>query len=344
MTLGISLALTLSRPGGGGVASLAAGIAAALEEIIAEAAGGNKTLFSTIDHATPNYVRDANCWAAALASQFTCVPVAVFHSGAWSHLRAALITTRHIYVCEHAPGVTAGDTVRFVTAAGALVTRTVLGVALDASNDAGVAVLDSALPGTITPCKLIPDDWFDYLDGDAAAWFSYVLTPKVPLLWVDQENKALIQEIDNIVESVDPAYDPYVPERVQYHTVPVSGPWAPYAETALSGDSGSPFFLLVDGELCLISNYEGRIVATMVEDTIGALILAADAAGSVSTGLTPTAKSFSGIVAPGTLVPFTPPNTDFTIDESSWQTDRTYWQEWQPLRTSTCHPPTNYPS
>lgn len=117
-----------------------------------------KLVYSTQDHATPSYVRSTTCWGAGF--DLTCV--SPWNSGN-AHLWAGTaITPRHIVMANHAY-VQTGATIRFITSTGGVVTRTVSNSMQVGSTDIRIGLLDSDLPDSITPAKLLPDDWSRWL-------------------------------------------------------------------------------------------------------------------------------------------------------------------------------------
>src|SRR5690606_26262539 len=106
-----------------------------------------------------------------------------------------------------------------------------------------------ALPPAITPLKLLPGDWEDYFDMrlDVPTQKSY--THGIPLLAIDREEKATIQEW----VSIGPGYGgqqsaifkwwPDDPQRLAFY------------EIAVDGDSSGGIALVFPDDLALLSVY-----------------------------------------------------------------------------------------
>ena len=157
--------------------------------------------------------------------------------------------------------------------------RTITGKArhpnyVPSTPDLTIYTLASNLPVGITPCKLMPSNWTSYLVQN--------LSNRPPALGLDQEEKALIIDFYTDGAFLTPTdYD-----RLIFH------------ENKISGDSGNPAFLIVNGELVLVTVWTyggaggGTPVANFITD-LNAMIVTADAQAGVSTGYTVTEADFS---------------------------------------------------
>jgi hypothetical protein len=101
-----------------------------------------------------------------------------------------------------------------------------------AGGDIRVGVLDSDVPPEIGFVKVLPRDWPDYL------WKAQ----RLPMLHLDQEEKALVRDMINLQSTFTSVS----------HANAISPLRAPFTEAVISGDSGNPAFLLIDGEAVLI--------------------------------------------------------------------------------------------
>jgi hypothetical protein len=189
--------------------------------------GGNKTMYSTMNHSTETYVRDGSCWCADL--DLTCM--SVWNSRGVARRAGTLISPCHILFARHY-SLAVGDTVRYVTNDNVVVNRTIISRSL-LNNDMAVARLDSDVPSTISFAKVLPQEGFKYLP-EITRWLA--------LLTTDQEKKALVTEIfSNIFYS-----DAVVigqPQKTVRKT---------FYEVYVTGDSGSPVFLVINDELVVI--------------------------------------------------------------------------------------------
>jgi len=233
----------------------------------------NGKIFTSQDHASSTYVRNPDLWCGDL--DITCASP---WNSSGGHKRAGtLVTPRHVIGASHYE-YSVGAVVRFVAKDGTVHDRTVAGKARHPEYrphfpDLTIYTLDSDLPSTIKPCAVMPSDYTTYLANEQV---------KTACLGLDQEEKALV--IDwNYGGSMQKPTDP---NRLIFH------------ENKITGDSGNPAFIIVDGELVLMTvwTYGGAGGGTAVADYISDLntmIATADTQAGVSTNYTVTEADFS---------------------------------------------------
>lgn len=197
--------------------------------------GAEIRIFDTQNHTGQTYVRNPDVWCSDL--DLTCISP---WNSRGAHTRAGtLITKDAIIHAEHYP-LSIGNTVRFVTTDNDVVDRTISAIGnIGPSNandgyatDLRVAVLDSEVPSGIVPCKVAASGISDY--------FAH-LSDGIPSLCLDQEEKALVTDLRSLSTS-----------RAAYK-VPTDETRASFYEAKISGDSGNPAFLIIDGELVLFT-------------------------------------------------------------------------------------------
>ena len=145
-----------------------------------------------------------------------------------------------------------GTVFRFVTQGNVVVERTMTSILAHPDYegnpvyypDVAVGVLDSDVPGTIAFAKILPAGWKDYFPPQS----DYKKEPGVPMMVLDQEEKALVCNTGNISEA-----GPKPAPQTVYYDEPHDSVRAPFYEETISGDSGDPVFWVVDGELVLLS-------------------------------------------------------------------------------------------
>lgn len=143
--------------------------------------------------------------------------------------RGTAITPRHvIYTKHYGYHGQVGQTLNFLTMDNRIISRKIIEVKyLSTTFDPDVAVvrLDSDLPGSITPMKVLAASANSY-----AAIYS-------PLLRIDQESKALIVQAS-----------PSGPQSITVNTTynPPGSAFALYYENMITGDSSSPSILLMN--------------------------------------------------------------------------------------------------
>ena len=278
-------------------------------------------VFSTQFHGTPVnptpiYVRNTASWCYDLRQQMTCISPwnkNTSSSGDPTGPRGAgtAVTAQHIITSAHY-GLQHGTEIRFITADNQVETRFIRGRATHPDYysttphgpaDITIYTLNSPLPATITPCKLLPANYTDYL--------SYLKNGSPPLMILDQEEKALVWEINalsDLAEFVQPGLHR---KRVEFF------------ESIVNGDSSNPEFLLLNDTLVLLSVMSGitqdsslgyaeiarGTFVTPQISILNAMIVAADADtittfpyDQISTGLQVQTVDLSG------FSPYTPPS------------------------------------
>lgn len=243
-------------------------------------AGTALPLFDLITHADVGpCTRNTNFWAADQVTKLTCISPS--NSERAQFMAGVAVTARHLLYTKHG-GVgigfpTDGTTMRFVTDANAMVTRTQL-KAKEIAPDIAVGLLSSNLPGTIVPCQVAPSDLMKYLD---------LITP-VPIMSLDQEEKGLVFDIRDISTIVNNS-------RLNFK-IPVDSQRLAFNEGAIAGDSGDPLFLWINDSPVLVSLLTGVDWGPFIPELASVInqgILDVDALGGVSTGLTVTPANLS---------------------------------------------------
>ncbi len=206
------------------------------------AASGTQLIFSTINHAAGTYVRSSTAWTAGV--DLTGIGVARQTSGTWStHLGFAAVSPRHVVLCHHSI-IPDASVLRFVTAAGVPVDRTLSNSARVGTTDIRVGLLSSALPDTITPLALlpVPPGGIDPDTGLFIPTGTLPMATAVPVLSVDQEFKALVSVINNLAA-----------DAVGFATG--AAPRDTWYEAGADGDSGHVVCVLFEGRPVLLSHY-----------------------------------------------------------------------------------------
>lgn len=208
--------------------SLARHCSDAIDTLIVGKTASHMPPFTSRNTSTGVYIRNANCWAAGI------------NLTAYSANRNCVaISPRHVYAVEHA-GVS-GATLHFVTADNQTITRTVTSVqnigpsngSDDYATDIQIAKLDSDLPASITPVKVLPANLAAKIPGVGHG---------IPALCTDAERKAHVHDLYDI--------DGFIRFRV-----PTDATRQGLYEAIIGGDSGSPNFLLINGSPVLICSW-----------------------------------------------------------------------------------------
>ncbi len=194
-----------------------------------------KPIFNTANHDAALYVRNTGCWAADI--DLTCV--SPWNSAGGIMYGGTAISPRHIIFARHFL-IPNGSTIRFVTSGNAVVSRTMTTKAVLSGEgypfDLAIGLLDSDLPGTITPAKVLPADTLDYLPSLASAY-------PLPCLGIDQEEKALVTDLYSLGGSFASCQPPSNATRLNFY------------EPLIMHDSGNPCFLVIGGVAVLLTTW-----------------------------------------------------------------------------------------
>jgi hypothetical protein len=212
---------------------------------------------------------NASCWAADL--DFTGISRGI--------PRCTLVQDNMVVFAEHYYP-TVGATVTFLAADGSIVTRTIaakvdVGPANASDNyatDIGVGRLSSAVPASITHYKVLPADVLDYTPG---------LTYKLPCVCLDQDENALVGDLYSLSAT-----------RALF-SVPTDAQRLAFYEPKVAYDSGNGAFLIINGELVLVSTwtFRGAGAGPNYSANIAAINTAMD---SLETGATLEVVDLSG--------------------------------------------------
>jgi hypothetical protein len=189
----------------------------------------DKNVYSLVDHATPAYTRNPNCWITADKTSWPA-----WNSWAGNQIASGCaITPLHTLHATHATPIV-GSTLRFVTNTNTIVTRTIDSLVYSGQPDLTIAELDSPLPGTITPAKVLPTDWGDYLSIGSC-----------PLVVGNQSMHLLLREWHSYTS--DPNW--FVAGEPIKHRASAANNRLPVTHYITFGDSGSPLYVMIDDEL-----------------------------------------------------------------------------------------------
>ncbi|HMP97223.1 MAG TPA: hypothetical protein PKA51_09905 [Kiritimatiellia bacterium] len=178
-----------------------------------------------------NGVRNNAAWISGI--DVTCV--SPFNSLGGGQRAGTAITDRHVLYASHFP-LPVGTALTFVDATNGVLIRTIIDCR-DVGNDVGVALLDAALPASVTPARLIDVDGIKRFYG----YWNYLEGSGMYAFMINQNNQASLILITKPVQSwaVDTALTVRNPGHLTWPGVAV-------------GDSGSPVIMYIDGQAVLI--------------------------------------------------------------------------------------------
>ncbi|MEQ1751214.1 MAG: hypothetical protein ABL974_17430 [Prosthecobacter sp.] len=188
------------------------------------------SLFSGRNPTGPTYTRNTDCFLSTV----DMTPLAAWNSAGIYQRGPTLITPRHIVGAAHWP-FSVGTTVHFVSAANVLTVRTVTDVSVISGTDIILGKLDSDVPAGIAFAKVLPTNW--------AAKLPTLSLFGVPVCSTDQGKRAWVRNLRTLGASV--GCEAPNASRISY-----------YAD-AISGDSGSPCFAVINNEMVLLCCWLG---------------------------------------------------------------------------------------
>ena len=188
------------------------------------------------------YERNTASWCYDLRQQMTCIsPFYIDAGNGITQYGFTAITQQHVITSGHVDVTSllnVDDTVRFITADNptTVITRTIRGkvrhpnyVPSSYYPDFTVCTLDSPLPPTITPCKMLPANYASYL--------GYLENGRPPAMVLNQAEQASVAELRDLGPS-EPSYAYFV--RPGLHRKRLE-----FYNDLIPGDSGNPAFLII---------------------------------------------------------------------------------------------------
>lgn len=216
-------------------------------------------LFSTVDHVNRVYVYNTQCWLYGQVDNLTCISPAMGGStGTLTGQRAGTFITPqctiHAWHSNFTPFL--GQVIVGVTPDNVVHERTVIARERVGTSDIGLCWLDSPMPVGIAVAKILPLDWEDYLPSYNTSEHNYKFIPAV------SSNQSEILSVRNcaILQGYSSMF--YPPPD------PVRNAW--YRE-AVSGDSGSPAGVVINGKFVLLCCWTGDSGGASVAARRGAI-------------------------------------------------------------------------
>lgn len=226
-------------------------------------------MFSAKDPGT-SYTRNSNCWLSTV----DLTPIAAWNSTGVFQRGPTLISPRHIIGATHWPFST-GTTVHFTKADNTLVSRTVTAVSAIAGTDIIIGLLDSDVASGIAFARVLPATWATKLP--TLSLFG------VPVCSSNQGKEVFVRSLISLGASVQ-------------CTTPTATNQIGFYRDAISGDSGSPCFMVINDKMVIlccwlgggggsgpsITNYRTEINAAMTSLGGGYTLTDADLSGFTS--------------------------------------------------------------
>jgi hypothetical protein len=207
------------------------------------------------------------------------------HFGNGFYGGATLISPRHYVTAAHFY-LANGTKISFLDASGNVVIRTVLNSVGVAGTDINIGLLDSDVPSSITYYPLISSTALQNMTVQTIAE-----TIDVPIVVFNQNGQALIRSMGGIGTEIS---------NFTYN----AGPRAPFSRDLISGDSGQPGFIIINGKPVLLFANHGAVNGANLGNYINEINQAIDSMGT-SGGYHVTQYSASCFTQSAPLVPST---------------------------------------
>lgn len=185
------------------------------------------------------FTRNPSCWLNGVKN-ISCISPAQMSGALWYQRGGTLISPRHFALGKHFVFaiLSGGTDIKFVDDNNNVVTRKLKAYESLSETDIAIGVLDSDVPSSIKFAKVLPNNHSTYI----ASQTKYIIM-------IDQEQKALV---------ATNGFFPSYPNDFTFYSSISSDPIAAqFWEAGVAGDSGQPWFTLIDNELVIISTWWG---------------------------------------------------------------------------------------
>jgi hypothetical protein len=211
-----------------------------ISEIESGEVSASLPLFSTKDNDTPTYVRNTSNWLGESVEHLT--GYSPWNSAYGSDFGCIAITPRHVWFAKHVTTSLTGATIRFITSDNQVVSKTISRILNSSTTDLAVALLDSDLPESINIIKI--------LQNSSSKKFKPSCTGGV--FWINKDKESLITTISNFgitsgITTIIPASSSDLKNK-DFYTSEIDGNQRSFYKSVVTGDSGSPLFLLINEE------------------------------------------------------------------------------------------------
>jgi hypothetical protein len=202
--------------------SLAAAICSTVDGLLS----GKTASATTYDLLASGGARNSSLWASGI--DFSCLAVNV--GGGNEQHGGTLVSPQHILLANHFSGI---SQVNFLASDGSTVNRTVTALQEVGTTDLCIGYLNSAVPSTVGFARVLPSNFRSYLPS---------VQYGVPTVFANQYKELHVGEWNADPAAAEVAIaSPKVSSRQPWYAMPISG------------DSGSPNFLVIGGALVVLT-------------------------------------------------------------------------------------------
>lgn len=197
------------------------------------------------------WVRNSKCWINGV-SNISCFSPAQRSGANWWQRGGTLITRKHVLFAKHfgVGIITGGTPLIFVDENNNAISRKIMSYGLDNYTDIAIALLDSEVPSNIKIAKVLPTNFTNYINTNTLNG-SILPNPSLYAVVLNQYEEAILKRwkggINYGTYQLSGAYN-------LISTVPTSSNelqdnYYAWDKNIITGDSGNPFFLIIDNEL-----------------------------------------------------------------------------------------------
>jgi hypothetical protein len=202
------------------------------------------------------WVRNPNCWINGV-SNISCFSPAQRSGAAWNTRAGTLITRKHVLFAKHF--VTSilpngGTPIIFVDENNNAIKRNIIQYA-DDWTDISIALLDSEVPSNIKIAKVLPIDFTNYINATSING-SIMASPPLYGVVLNQLEEAILKRWKGGTQFGTQNYGPYqlsgaynLIEGASNSSNTIQDVNYLWDKPIVVGDSGNPFFLIIDNEL-----------------------------------------------------------------------------------------------
>jgi hypothetical protein len=202
------------------------------------------------------WVRNPNCWINGVTN-ISCFSPAQRSGAAWNTRGGTLITRKHVLFAKHF--VTSilpngGTPIIFVDENNNAIKRNIIQYA-DDWTDISIALLDSEVPSNIKIAKVLPIDFTNYINATSING-SIMASPPLYGVVLNQLEEAILKRWKGGTQFGTQNYGPYqlsgaynLIEGASNSSNTIQDVNYLWDKPIVVGDSGNPFFLIIDNEL-----------------------------------------------------------------------------------------------
>ena len=207
---------------------------------------------NSTDPIDPFFVRSSTCWAKNIDTS----PISVWNNGGGYPApedagggggAGTLISPRHIVFCNHFQ-IKIGKKLIFVDMQNNSYIRTLTNSLRVGDTDIRIGLLDSDLPSSVSFCKVASFDLVKVTSSNN----------RIPVLYVDQEKKALVGDYFNS-NSSGRLIEPIDPKRANFYELPTVG------------DSGNPINFVYNNKIILLFSFTSETSGDNISYNIDAI-------------------------------------------------------------------------